>query len=97
MLTISNRAMAVIRRVTDHKLLEGRSGVRIARASSRSRKLEVRAVDEPAPGDEVVEHDGARLYLGPEAAEQVEGAELDARDEGEDRVQFVLRSDSPRT
>lgn len=93
MLTISSRAMAVIRRVTDHQLLDGRSGVRIARGSSRSQKLEVHAVDEPTPGDEVVERDGARLYLGPDAAERVEGAELDARDEGADRVQFVLRSD----
>ncbi len=93
MLTISSRAMAVIRRVTDHQLLDRRSGVRIARASSRSKTLEVHAVNEPAPGDAVVERDGARLYIGPEAAERVDGAELDARDEGGDKVQFVLRSE----
>lgn len=93
MLTISSRAMAVIRRVTDHQLLDRRSGVRIARTSSSSDALEVSAVDEPEPGDAVVERDGARLYLGPDAAERVEDAELDARDEGGDRVQFVLRSE----
>lgn len=93
MLTISSRALAVIRRVTGHQLLDRASGVRIARASSRSEKLEVHAVNRPAAGDTVVERDGARLYLGPEAAERVAGAELDAKDEGGDRVQFVLRSD----
>lgn len=93
MLTISSRAMAVIRRVTDHQLLARRSGVRIARGSSRSTKLEVHAVNEPAPGDAVVEREGARLYIDPEAAERVDGAELDARDEGGDKVQFVLRSE----
>ena len=45
MLTISSRAMAVIRRVTDHQLLDRRSGVRIARTSSTNDALQVSAVD----------------------------------------------------
>ena len=94
MLTISSRAMAVIRRVTDHQLLDRRVGGE-DRPCERGTgdALQVSAVDEPESGDAVVERDGARLYLGPEAAERVEGAELDARDEGGDRVQFVLRSE----
>lgn len=93
MLTITSRALAVIRRVTGHQKLDRASGVRIARAGARSDKLQVSAVDGPDSGDTVVERDGARLYLGPEAAERVEGGELDAHDQGGDRVQFVLKTD----
>lgn len=92
MLTITTNALAVIRRVTGHPTLEAASGVRIARRDGPARTLQVRAVNGPHPGDRVVEREGARLILGPQAARQVDGRTLDARTDPHGRVQFVLRT-----
>jgi Fe-S cluster assembly iron-binding protein IscA len=89
-IAISEEALSVIARVTGHQMLERRSGVRIAPPDA-GRGLEVHAVNGPGADDRVVERDGARLYLSPEAAIRVSGCELDARTEPGDRVQFVLR------
>ena len=93
MIAISEEALSVIARVTDHPRLERRSGVRIAPRSAADGEpsLEVRAVNGPESGDRVLEREGARLYLSPEAADRLAGCELDARSEPGDRVQFVLR------
>lgn len=93
MIAISEEALSVIARVTDHPQLDRRSGVRIAPPSGPGgeRRLEVHAVNAPGSGDRVLEREGARLYLSPEAADRVAGCELDARTEPGDRVQFVLR------
>ncbi|MBF4766857.1 Fe-S cluster assembly protein HesB [Nocardioides agariphilus] len=92
MLTITPEALFVMRRVTDHPTLKPTSGLRIGRRAQRGAALEVRAVDEPRPGDTVLEECGARLYLGPEAARRVEGGELDAITDPVGRVHFVLRA-----
>jgi Fe-S cluster assembly iron-binding protein IscA len=91
-LTITPQALAVIQRVTGHPALERSSGVRIARRQDPAARLEVRAVHRPQPRDRVVERGGGRLYLSPEAAQHVEGAELDAVTDADERVQFVLRA-----
>ena len=90
MIAISDEALSVIARVTGHPMLDRRSGVRIARPDA-GRGLEVHAVNGPGSDDRVVERDGARLYLSPEAEVRVAGCELDARAEPGDRVQFVLK------
>lgn len=88
--TITPEALAVIRRVTDHPTLESTSGVRIARRDNGSSQLEVRAVHRPQPGDGVVERPGARLYLGRDASQRVDGRRLDVLDQ-RGPVQFILR------
>ena len=90
-LTITSEALAVMRRVTAHPTLEPTSGLRIARGDEPSAPLRVRAVPSPHPGDEVVERDGGRLFLGPGAGRRIEGGELDAVTEADGRVQFILR------
>jgi iron-sulfur cluster assembly protein len=92
MLSITPRALAVVRTVTAHPRLRPTSGLRIARRDEPSRPMQVRAVPEPLPGDLVVEQDGARLFLGPGADVQIEGSELDAVTDTEGRVQFIRRS-----
>jgi Fe-S cluster assembly iron-binding protein IscA len=91
-LTITPKALTVMRRVTAHPTLKPTSGLRIGRRAKRSAPLEVRAVEEPRPGDAVLEESGARLYLGPDAARRVEGGELDAITDPAGRVHFVLRA-----
>ena len=92
MLTITTNALTIIRRVTGHPKLKETAGVRIARQDAPGAPLGVRVVHGPRPGDSVVERDGARLYLGPEAASRVDGRELDALTEPDGRVHFVLRA-----
>ncbi len=95
MLTITSKALRVIERVTGHRTLDEASGVRIARRKlpgGGHRGLMIQAVNEPGPDDKVVERDGARLYVSPDTVERVDGAELDARNEPDGPVQFVLRT-----
>jgi len=92
MLTITPQALTVIQRVSAHPSLEPNSGLRIAcQETGPSAPLGVRAVHGPSRGDRVWEQDGARLFLGPRAAQRIAGRELDAITEPEGHVQFVLR------
>jgi hypothetical protein len=43
----------------------------------------------------VVEQTGGRVYVGPAAARRVRGKVLDARDDEQGRVEFLLKSDEP--
>ena len=70
-LTITDEALAVMRRVTAHSTMEPTSGLRISRRSDSAEPLHVRAVHRPRPGDTVLERDGALLYLGPDAAHRM--------------------------
>lgn len=92
MLTITPRATRVIQRVTTHPTLAPTSGLRIAPRHDPAAPLEVSAVRAPEPGDRVIEHDGGRLFLAPEAAERISGCELDAVTDAKGRVQFVSRA-----
>jgi Fe-S cluster assembly iron-binding protein IscA len=89
MITFTDKAISVMRQVTAHPKLTPSSGLRIARSASQSR-LQVRTVLGPEPGDRVVERQGGRLYLGPEAARRVDGHQLDAVTDDSGRVHFVV-------
>jgi hypothetical protein len=91
MLSITPRALCVMQRVTGHPTLEPTSGLRIASRAEESEPLLVRAVHRPLPGDEVLERNGARLYLDEHAAGKIANRELDAVTEPDGRVQFILR------
>lgn len=91
MFTITPRARSVVRRVTGHRALSARSGLRIARRRSDGAAMQVEAAVGPQPQDEVLEHDGARLFLGPGALHRLQGRTLDAVTEETGRVRFVLK------
>lgn len=93
MFTMTPQARAVVRRVTSHPALSADSGLRIASAGSDAAPMEVVAVKGPEPHDQVVERDGARVFLGPGALERLRGRLLDAVTERTGRVQFVLKAD----
>jgi iron-sulfur cluster assembly protein len=99
MVDLTSDALTVIRQVTDHPRLAATSGVRIARRQSQSERpssedapLLVGIVNEPAPGDIVIQCPGARLYLEPVAARRVGDGALDAVTADDGRVHFVLRA-----
>jgi Fe-S cluster assembly iron-binding protein IscA len=89
-LTMTPKALAVVRKVTANPKLDESSGLRIAHSNGKVAPLQVHTATGPRPGDEVVERDGARIFLGREAARQVRGRLLDAVTERNGRVHFVL-------
>lgn len=91
MFSMTPRARSVVRRVTGHHALSARSGLRIAGGSS-SEPMQVAASTGPEPRDEVVEREGARVFLGPGAVERLRGRTLDAVTERSGRVHFVLKA-----
>ncbi|WP_107771485.1 Fe-S cluster assembly protein HesB [Nocardioides sediminis] len=94
MFTLTRQARSVVRRVTSHPVLSARSGLRIASAGPEAAPMQVAAVRGPQPGDAVVEHDGARVFLGPRALERLQGRTVDAVTDQAGRVQFVLKARS---
>lgn len=92
MITMTARARSVVRRVTGHRALSARSGLRIAPGPSADAPMQVGASVGPKPHDEVLEGDGARLFIGPGAVERLRGRTLDATTEKTGRVHFVLRA-----
>lgn len=91
MFTMTHEARAVVRQVTAHPRLGEESGLRIASQDEETDALGVGMAAGPRRGDEVVEHDGARVYLDEEAVPRVRGRLLDAVTEDSGRVQFVVR------
>jgi Fe-S cluster assembly iron-binding protein IscA len=86
MLTLTTSAVQVV----DALLHSGPNipedaGVRIGTADGS--ELTIQLVAEPAPGDQVIEDGGARVFVDPAAAPLVDEAELDARNEG-DQIAF---------
>ena len=91
MFTMTQKARAVVQQVTGHPRLGEESGLRIASQDEQTDALGVGMAAGPRRGDEVVEHDGARVYLDEEAVPRVRGRLLDAVTEDSGRVQFVVR------
>jgi iron-sulfur cluster assembly protein len=89
MLTITPDAADALRAVLGAK--EG--GVRIATGSvppnGNGPNLTLEVVPAPEPDDEIVDTDGARLYLDPVAVETLDGKVLDAEREA-DAVRFSV-------
>jgi Fe-S cluster assembly iron-binding protein IscA len=91
MFTMTPRAHAVVRRVTAHARIGCSSGLRIAARTTDDDALDVGTAPGPRAGDEVVERDGARVFLDHEALPRVRGRVLDAVTEGDGRIHFVVR------
>lgn len=88
MLTLTENAAAVIRDITAQDEVPTGAGLRIAPDVSGELNLSVSA--EPLPGDEVVDKDGARLFLDREAAPILADKALDVSVDGQGGVQFML-------
>lgn len=89
-LMLTRDAAEAIRGITE---LPGAEGVRIFPATqsldTQGPGLQIEPAAGPHPQDAVVEAEGARLFLAPEAAETIEGKVLDADIEGGE-VRFGL-------
>ncbi|MCX4386426.1 adhesin [Micromonospora peucetia] len=87
MLTMTDNAVLVIRDLANQQDVAEDGGVRIA-ADTDAGSLTVELVAEPVEGDHVVDTEGARIFLDPDAADLLGGASVDASVDDEGVVQF---------
>lgn len=90
MLTLTENACSIVKRYTDHPDTPDQAGLRIT--STAEAQLAVTTTDEPVAGDQLVEQDGARVYLDPLASEQLDDKVLDAGVDDAGNIQFGLLS-----
>ena len=83
MLTLTDNARVAIRSLTGIAEEPTAAGVRIATTATggdgAGPELALAVVPEPAPGDQVVDEDGARVYLDSAAALMLDEETLDAQ------------------
>lgn len=77
MLALTDNARTVIRDLTERPDVPTGSGLRIA--PTEAGELELALVAAPAPGDEVIDSDGARLFLEAQTAQFLADQILDAQ------------------
>jgi iron-sulfur cluster assembly protein len=91
MLTLTESARDVVRDMVSAEDAPEGSGLRIAAEPTGEGEaaLSLAVAESPADGDEVVEEDGARLFLEPQAASLLDDQVLDARVH-DDHVHFTV-------
>ena len=90
MLTLTENASTVVKTIVEQSETDQRAGLRISQDAVDSPALHVIATEAPQPGDQVLEEDGARVFLEETAAETLEDKVLDARVDDNGGVQFTL-------
>lgn len=95
MLTLTDTAQTAIKTITTEAGLPDSGGVRIAMAKNGS-ELQMALMPEPIAGDDVIENEGARIFVPSETATLLAEQELDAATT-EQGTGFTLRpqSDAP--
>jgi Fe-S cluster assembly iron-binding protein IscA len=89
-LTLTNNAAQVIRSVSDEPEVPPDTGLRIAAGPEGSGSLSLSVAAGPQAGDKVVESNGARVYLEPEAADLLSDKTLDAEVDEHGDVAFLI-------
>ena len=92
MLALTDTARTVIRDLTSSDDVPEGSGLRIAPTAAG--ELELSLVTAPAPGDEVIDSGGARLFVEPQTAEILADQVLDAEVGAEGTGFYLTLTDS---
>jgi iron-sulfur cluster assembly protein len=87
MLTMTDNAVMVIRDLAVQQDVAEGGGLRIA-ADTDAGSLTIELVPQPVQGDEVVDNQGARIFLDSDAAELLNDTAVDASVDDEGVVQF---------
>ncbi|AXO33472.1 iron-sulfur cluster biosynthesis family protein [Micromonospora chalcea] len=87
MLTMTDNAVLVIRDLAAQQDVADAGGLRIA-ADTEAGSLSIELVPEPVRGDQVVDTEGARIFLDSDAAELLNDTSVDAVVDDEGVVQF---------
>ncbi|MEH0933698.1 adhesin [Micromonospora psammae] len=87
MLKMTDNAVLVIRDLANQQDVAEDGGLRIA-ADAEAGSLTIELVPEPVQGDQVVDNQGARIFLDADAAELLNDTSVDATVDDEGVVQF---------
>ena len=87
MLTLTKNATNVVRSLTERP---NTTGLRIAGRRDDSQGFAVTTANGPQAADQVVEQDGATVYLDQQAADQLSNQVLDAGTDNDGNLQFAL-------
>lgn len=90
MLTLTNGAVQVIRSVTEQPDLPSETGLRIQAQPGVEGTLSLSVTASPEAGDEVIEAEGARVYLESTAATLLDDKTLDAEVDAQGDVAFMI-------
>jgi Fe-S cluster assembly iron-binding protein IscA len=90
MLLLTDNASLVINSLVDRPELPEGAGLRISAPGDGSEPLTVTTAAEPEASDQVIEEQGARVFVDPNAAVILDDKVLDARVTDAGNVQFVL-------
>ncbi|MGY2703582.1 MULTISPECIES: Fe-S cluster assembly protein HesB [unclassified Nocardioides] len=90
MLTLTENASAIVNEITSQPGLAETAGLRITTEDSAETAFAVSAAQAGEPGDQVVEQNGATVYLDASAAELLEDKVLDAAVDPSGKVEFAL-------
>ncbi|SCF33899.1 Fe-S cluster assembly iron-binding protein IscA [Micromonospora viridifaciens] len=91
MLTMTDNAILVIRDLAEQQDVGEAGGLRIA-ADTTAGSLSIELVQEPVQGDQVVDNQGARIFLDADAAQLLNDTSVDAVVDDEGIVQFGFTS-----
>lgn len=89
MLTLTGQAVDAIRSLTTQEGLPADTGLRIAPQAGGAGSLALSITEGPEMGDEVIEEEGVRVYVQPDAAAVLNDKSLDA-EVSEEGVSFRL-------
>jgi len=90
MLTLTDNAAMVVKTLTVQGTESANGGVRISGSGTDDPGLKVAVTPEPQAADQVVEADGARVFVEQSAALVLEDKMLDAQVDDEGAVHFAL-------
>ena len=90
MLTLTDNATDVVKTITQQTTETETAGLRISQQDSDPNSLGLTPVESPQPGDQVLEADGARVYLDATAAIALDNEVLDAQVDEAGTVQFGI-------
>ncbi|GAB3600667.1 hypothetical protein GCM10027446_34140 [Angustibacter peucedani] len=86
MLTLTDQAVDVVRGLTQAPEAPDNAGLRLAPGGDG---LELSVVDTPAPGDDVIDNDGVKVFVEQQASQLLDQQTLDAS-VSEGQVSFFL-------
>jgi iron-sulfur cluster assembly protein len=89
-LTLTENASTVVKTLVDQTGGAEDGGLRISQDAPDSPALHVIPSEAPQPGDQVLEEDGARVFLEGIAADTLDDKVLDAQVDDKGGVQFTI-------
>jgi iron-sulfur cluster assembly protein len=89
LLTLTENAAEVVKTITAQTTQADEAGLRISQQGADA-SFAVSPVEAPLPGDQVLDQQGARVYLDEQAAAALDNEVLDAQVDPTGGVQFAL-------